>query len=73
MLREVNLQYLTKKYLKKQTIRDYLRVVADGKESYKVFDLDWKMISSLSTSKLLKKIKNKSTNYRLMVDIVCFY
>ena len=31
------------------------------------------MISSLSTSKLLKKIKNKSTNYRLMVDIVCFY
>ena len=42
MLREVNLQYLTKKYLKKQTIRDYLRVVANGKESYKVFDMNLK-------------------------------
>ena len=32
----------TKKYLKKQTIRDYLRVVANGKESYKVFDMNLK-------------------------------
>ena len=30
------LKYLTKKYLKKEQLRDYLRVVADSKDSYKV-------------------------------------
>eukprot|EP00924_Labyrinthula_sp_SR-Ha-C_P008713 maker-scaffold_2-snap-gene-0.2-mRNA-1 protein AED:0.07 eAED:0.07 QI:116/1/1/1/0.5/0.33/3/297/114 len=30
------LKFLTKKYLKKQQIRDYLRVIADGKNGYKV-------------------------------------
>ncbi|OAO13253.1 ribosomal protein 22 60S large ribosomal subunit [Blastocystis sp. ATCC 50177/Nand II] len=30
------LKYLTKKYLKKQQLRDYLRVVASGKTGYKL-------------------------------------
>ncbi|KNB45062.1 ribosomal protein L22 [Blastocystis sp. subtype 4] len=30
------LKYLTKKYLKKQQIRDYLRVIASGKNGYKL-------------------------------------
>eukprot|EP00182_Erythrolobus_australicus_P004895 CAMPEP_0185841512 /NCGR_PEP_ID=MMETSP1353-20130828/17932_1 /TAXON_ID=1077150 /ORGANISM="Erythrolobus australicus, Strain CCMP3124" /LENGTH=128 /DNA_ID=CAMNT_0028540991 /DNA_START=546 /DNA_END=932 /DNA_ORIENTATION=- len=30
------LKYLTKKYLKKQQLRDWLRVVADGKNSYEL-------------------------------------
>ena len=30
------LKYLAKKYLKKQAIRDFCRVVADGKMTYKV-------------------------------------
>ncbi|KAK8792451.1 hypothetical protein WA538_003831 [Blastocystis sp. DL] len=30
------LKYLTKKYLKKQQIRDYLRVIAAGKNGYKL-------------------------------------
>lgn len=30
------LKYLTKKYLKKQNLRDWLRVVASGKDSYEL-------------------------------------
>ena len=30
------LKYLTKKYLKKQNLRDYLRVIASGKTGYKL-------------------------------------
>lgn len=30
------LKYLTKKYLKKNNLRDWLRVVADGKDSYEL-------------------------------------
>lgn len=30
------LKYLTKKYLKKNSLRDWLRVVANAKESYEV-------------------------------------
>ncbi|XP_022902722.1 large ribosomal subunit protein eL22-like [Onthophagus taurus] len=30
------LKYLTKKYLKKQNLRDWLRVVANGKDSYEL-------------------------------------
>ena len=59
--------------MKKQTIRDYLRVIASGKAAYKVRDDGLNVTNSSSTSRLLKKSKNKSTNYRLMVDLVCFY
>ena len=36
------LKYLTKKYLKKNSLRDYLRVVASSKDSYelKYFSFD---------------------------------
>jgi len=30
------LKYLTKKFLKKNSLRDYLRVVASGKDSYQL-------------------------------------
>lgn len=30
------LKYLTKKFLKKNTLRDYIRVVADSKTSYEL-------------------------------------
>ena len=30
------LKYLTKKYLKKQQLRDYLRVIASGKNGYRL-------------------------------------
>uniref|UniRef100_A0A6P7GLN9 Large ribosomal subunit protein eL22 n=1 Tax=Diabrotica virgifera virgifera TaxID=50390 RepID=A0A6P7GLN9_DIAVI len=37
-----NLKYLTKKYLKKNNLRDWLRVVASGKDSYELgyFQID---------------------------------
>ena len=31
-----NFQYLTKKYLKKQQIRDFLRVIASNKSTYEL-------------------------------------
>lgn len=30
------LKYLTKKYLKKNELRDYLRIIANGKDSYQI-------------------------------------
>jgi large subunit ribosomal protein L22e len=43
------LKYLTKKYLKKQQLRDYLHVIASSKTTYEVCVLHWKHLICIAS------------------------
>lgn len=64
------MQYLTKKYLKKQNLRDYLRVIAHGKTGYRVCSGISCFTFSCPTS-ALRRMRNKldfSDDYCVFVN-----